>query len=43
MQSSDVAGAYLNADMDEFTLMKLTAKAADIMVNVNQSYNKFIV
>jgi Reverse transcriptase (RNA-dependent DNA polymerase) len=41
--TADVVGAYLNADMDQFTLMKLTGEAVDIRVNVNQSYKKFVV
>jgi Reverse transcriptase (RNA-dependent DNA polymerase) len=34
-----VVGAYLNADMDRFSLMKLTGTAVDIMVSVSYMYN----
>ena len=30
----DILGAYLNADMDEFTTMKLEAEIVDMMVKV---------
>jgi hypothetical protein len=36
-------GAYLNADMDTFTVMKLTGEAVDIMVKVDSLYAKFVV
>jgi hypothetical protein len=40
--TADVVGAYLNADMNDFTLLKLTGKAVDIMVQVNSKYGDFI-
>jgi Reverse transcriptase (RNA-dependent DNA polymerase) len=40
--TADVVGAYLNADMDRFTLMKLTGEAMDIMVSVCDMYRKYI-
>jgi hypothetical protein len=40
--TADVVGAYLNADMDQFTLMKLTGEAVDIMVSVDNSYADFV-
>jgi hypothetical protein len=36
--TADVVGAYLNADMDDFTLMKLTGDAVNIMLQVHSSY-----
>jgi hypothetical protein len=38
---ANVVGAYLNSDMDQFTLMKLTGEAVDIMVSVDPLYNHF--
>jgi hypothetical protein len=40
--TADVVGAYLNVDMDRFTLMKLTGKAVDIMVCVCETYRNYI-
>jgi hypothetical protein len=40
--TADVVGAYLNANMDQFTLMKLTGEAVNIMVNVNKSYSPYL-
>jgi Reverse transcriptase (RNA-dependent DNA polymerase) len=40
--TADVVGAYLNADMDTFTLMKLQGEAVDIMVQVDPTYKQFI-
>jgi hypothetical protein len=39
---ADVVGAYLNADMDKFMVMKLTEEAVDIMVKVDSLYAKFV-
>ena len=36
--TADVTGAYLNAEMDDFVLMKLAGEDAQIMCNVNPSY-----
>jgi hypothetical protein len=41
--TADVVGAYLNADMDDFTLLKLVGDIVDIMCKVNPSYNEFVV
>ena len=40
--TADVAGAYLNADMDCFTLLKLTGEAVDIMCKVKSKYKEFV-
>jgi hypothetical protein len=40
--TADVVGAYLTADMVDFTLMKLTGDAVYIMLKVDQSYSKFV-
>jgi hypothetical protein len=40
--TADVVGAYLNADMDSFTLMKLTGQAVEIMLQVCESDRKFV-
>jgi Reverse transcriptase (RNA-dependent DNA polymerase) len=40
--TADVVGAYLNANMDDFTLMKLTGEAVKIMVQVDKSYGSFV-
>ena len=39
---ADVEGAYLHADMDDYTLLKLTGVDVDIMCKVNESYVKFV-
>jgi Reverse transcriptase (RNA-dependent DNA polymerase) len=40
--TADVVGAYLNADMDQFTVMKLTGDAVNIMIQVDSSYAQFV-
>jgi hypothetical protein len=40
--TADVVGAYLNADMDRFTLMKLMGEAVTIMLDVCDSYQKYV-
>jgi hypothetical protein len=40
--TADVTGAYLNADMDEFVLIKLSGDATDIMCEANNNYKKFV-
>jgi Reverse transcriptase (RNA-dependent DNA polymerase)/Zinc knuckle len=40
--TADVVGAYLNAEMDDFTLMKLSEEAVNIMVQVNELYLPFV-
>jgi hypothetical protein len=38
-----VEGAYLQTDMEDFTLLKLVGEAVDIMCKVNPKYEKFVV
>ena len=40
--TADVAGAYLNAEMDDFVLMKLTGEDVQIMCDVNPSYAEYV-
>jgi hypothetical protein len=41
--TTDVVGAYLLADMDEYVLLKLTGESVDIMCTVNAKYVAFVV
>ena len=41
--TTDVDGAYLHADMDDYTLLKLEGKSVDIMCEVNMDYEIFFV
>jgi hypothetical protein len=41
--TADVAGAYLHADMDDFTLLKMEGESVDIMCDVSPEYKKFVV
>jgi hypothetical protein len=40
---ADVEGAYLHADMDVFTVLKLEGLDVDIMCNMDESYKEFVV
>ena len=40
---ADVEGAYLHADMDVFTVMKLVGVDVDIMCRVDKKYEKFVI
>jgi hypothetical protein len=40
--TADVVGAYLLADMDDYTLLKLTGDTVNIMCNVNAKYIPFV-
>jgi len=40
--TADVVGAYLLADMDEYTLLKLSGEAVDILCKVNSRYEQFV-
>jgi hypothetical protein len=40
--TTDVVQAYLNADMVDFTLMKLTGDAVNIVLKVDELYSKFV-
>ena len=36
--TADVAGAYLKADMEDFTLLRMEGESVDIMCDVNKEY-----
>eukprot|EP00934_Nitzschia_sp_Nitz4_P008823 Nitzschia sp. Nitz4//scaffold544_size3429//46//666//NITZ4_009268-RA/size3429-processed-gene-0.4-mRNA-1//-1//CDS//3329554276//8813//frame0 len=38
----DVPGAFMQADMDELVLMRITGAAVDILIDIDQSYRQFI-
>jgi hypothetical protein len=40
--TANVAGAYLHAEMKDFTLLKMEGKSVDIMCNVCGDYNEFV-
>lgn len=40
--TADVAGAYLNADMKDFVVVRVDGDAVDIMVKVNPKYEGFV-
>ena len=40
--TADVAGAYLNADMEDYVLMKLEGEDARLMCDVNPSYKEYV-
>ena len=40
--TADVAGAYLNADMDDYVLMRLEGEDVDLMCDVNSSYRAYV-
>ena len=39
---ADVTGAYLNADMDDFVLIRLLGDDVDMMCNANPTYTEFV-
>ena len=39
---ADVTGAYLNADMDDFVLIRLLGDDVDMMCNANPTYAEFV-
>ena len=39
---ADVTGAYLNADMDDFVLIRLSGDDVDMMCNANPTYEQFV-
>jgi hypothetical protein len=41
--TTDIAGAYLHATMDDFVIVKLTGKIIDIMCDVNPDLQKLVV
>ena len=40
--TTNAPGAYLHADMDDFTLLKMTGESVDIMCKMNPEYKKFV-
>jgi hypothetical protein len=40
--TADIVGAYLNADMDDFVLLRLTGSAVDILCSVSPGYKAFV-
>jgi hypothetical protein len=40
--TADIFGAYINADMTDFTLLRLTGKEVDIMCRVDPKYIPFV-
>jgi hypothetical protein len=40
--TADVPGAYLHADMDDFTLLKFVGHSVDILCKTNPEYEKFV-
>jgi hypothetical protein len=40
--TADVAGAYLHAKLDDFTLLKLEGESVNIMCDVCEKYRKFV-
>ena len=41
--TADIAGAYLNAFMRDYVLMKLTGDVVDIFCQIDEKYKKFVV
>ena len=39
---ADVMGAYLNADMDDFVLIRLSSDDVGMMCNANPTYERFV-
>ena len=39
---ADITGAYLNADMDDFVLIRLLGDDVDMMCNTNPTYEQFV-
>jgi hypothetical protein len=40
--TADVAGAYLHAEMEDFTLLKMEGESVEIMCNVCEDYRKYV-
>ena len=40
--TADVAGAYLNAEMNDYVLMRLEGEDVDLMCDVNPSYKAYV-
>ena len=40
--TADVPGAYLHAEMDDFTILKLTREMVDIFCQMNKKYEQYV-
>jgi uncharacterized protein YeaC (DUF1315 family) len=40
--TADVTGAYLNASMDDFTLLKVEGESVDILCSISKTYEEFV-
>ena len=40
--TADVAGAYLHAKLDDFTLLKVEGESVDILCRVSKKYKVFV-
>ena len=40
--TADVAGAYLHARLDDFTLLKVEGESVDILCSVSEKYKAFV-
>ena len=40
---ADIPGAYLNANMKDFTLIKFTGESVDILCKVNPNYEQYVI
>jgi len=41
--TTDVEGAYLHANMEDFVLLKMVGEATDMMCEVNPTYTPFVM
>ena len=41
--TADVSGAYLNAEMDDLVIIRLTGKTVDLMCRVNPEWEKYVI
>jgi hypothetical protein len=41
--TADVTGAYLHADMDDFTLLKVEGPSVDILCSVCEAYREYVI
>jgi hypothetical protein len=40
--TADVPGAYLHADMDDFTILKLVGQSVSILCQANPDYEQYV-
>ena len=43
MASADVMGAYLDAELHDFTLIKFTDEVVDILCSMNPAWDKLVI